>query len=80
MSEQKCFEVAILGEKVDQLENRCNKKDIKIEALQQLTPQVAELMKLPAKVEGLTAFQNKIIGWSMAGSGALTVAIEYFKR
>lgn len=73
-------DVAILGEKVDQLETRCDKKDSKIEILQTLLPRVCELEKMPPKVEGLTAFQNKIIGYSMAGSAALTLAIEFFKK
>lgn len=73
-------DVAVLGEKVEQLEVRCDKKDTKIEILQTLLPRVTELEKLPAKIEGLTAFQNKIIGYSMAGSGALTLAIEFFRK
>ena len=49
--------IGVLSERVDQLENRCDKKDTKIEAL--------------------TAFQNRAIGYAMAASAVVTMAFQY---
>lgn len=53
-----CTDLAVIEERVDQLERRCDKKDTKIEAL--------------------TAFQNKSIGYAMAASAAVALAVQYF--
>lgn len=53
-------EVAVLASRVSQLEQRCDKKE--------------------AKLEALTAFQNRAIGYAMAASAIGTFLAEYVTR
>lgn len=51
-------DVAVLKERVTQLERRCDKKDIKIEKLE--------------------AFQNRVLGYTMAASAMVSMMFQYF--
>lgn len=60
MNERRSYDVdvAVLKEQVQALRERCDKKDLKIEAL--------------------TAFQNRAIGYAMAASAVVAAGIQYF--
>ena len=59
LDRRKCDpQIAVLAERISQLERRCDKKDTKIEAIQ--------------------AFQNKALGYAMAASGVVALAVQYF--